>query len=364
MTPPRTPTSALSRPAVPAVPAVPAGPDGPAMPATLSRAAARVAPALRESIASLHPSLREVASYHFGWTDEHGRPTASNGGKSLRAALALLSARAAGASEQVGVPAAVAVQLVHEFSLLHDDVMDGDVTRRHRPTAWSVFGAGLAILTGDGLLARAIRVLTDASPVHGDHAARVLDQATEELITGQAADLAQERRADVTLADCLRMVEGKTGALLACAATLGAVLAGGSAGLLAALGDYGRTLGVAFQLADDLLGIWGDPESTGKPVYADLRAHKRTVPVVAALHSGGPAARELAGLLAGSDMTADEDLVLAVKLIEEAGGRSWAAAEAGRLARAAVSRLDGLGLPGDVHTELRDLAGFTVLREV
>ncbi len=209
-------------------------------------------------------------------------------GKALRPALALLSARAADAAAERAVPAAVAVELVHNFSLLHDDIMDGDTERRHRPTAWTVYGVGMAILAGDALLALAQDLLLEGQPPESVWASRCLSAAIQRLIAGQGADLAFERRGDVTVAECLDMAGDKTAALMACACSIGAVYVGGPAGMAKSLAGFGAYAGLAFQLTDDLLGIWGAPEVTGKPVRSDLRARKKSLPVVAAHHQRHP----------------------------------------------------------------------------
>ena len=159
--------------------------------------------------------------------DAEGTPTGSrSGGKALRPALTLLSARAAGAPAERAVPAAVAVELVHNFYLLHDDIMDGDTERRHRPTAWTVHGVGAAILAGDALLALAQDILLEDTAAQGLWAARCLSAAVLRLIAGQGADLAFEQRNDVNLPECLTMAGDKTAALMACACSIGAIHVG------------------------------------------------------------------------------------------------------------------------------------------
>src|SRR5579883_3101599 len=150
-------------------------------PAVLSAVRDLVDRPLREAIDRLAPKIRRVAAYHFGWEEADGRP-GNGGGKAVRSALAVLSAQAAGAPAQVGIPGAVAVELVHNFSLVHDDVMDGDTERRHRPTVWAVWGTTSAILTGDAMLALAQEVLLESPSPHKAAAARLLAEATRNLI--------------------------------------------------------------------------------------------------------------------------------------------------------------------------------------
>ena len=334
-----------------------------ALPTTLLRSRETVEPALRAAIDRLDTDSRLLARYHFGWTDAQGRPVDTGGGKAVRPALALLSAQAAAASAGVGVPGAVAVELVHNFSLLHDDLMDGDVERRHRQTVWSLYGAAAAILAGDALLALATQVLLDVGTLDAVEAARLLAEATQSLIRGQHADLAFEQRADVGVEECIDMAAGKTGSLLACSAAIGAVLAGADRDVVDALATYGMELGIAFQLVDDLLGIWGDTHVTGKPVGSDLRARKKSLPVTFAMAYGGAAGRELADWLATSGPDSDLEIERATQLVDAAGGRAWAAEEARRRLALGEQALDGVSLDVDAVAELKALGRFIATRE-
>lgn len=322
-----------------------------------------VDPALRAAVDTLPASIRHIAAYHFGWQDERGQPTEANGGKAIRPALALLTAEAVDGAAAAAVPVAVAVELVHNFSLLHDDVMDRDRTRRHRPTAWSVFGTGEAILAGDALLTLALEVLAGSGHPTVREQLRILSAAVLSLIEGQCADLAFEERADVGLTECLDMARGKTGALLGCACALGALSGGGGAEQVEQLRGFGEHLGLAFQFVDDLLGIWGDPAVTGKPVHADLHTRKKSLPVVAALASGTPAGRELDALYHREKPLAGTDLARAAELIDVAGGRDWSQAQADELLAQALRRLESTGVAAQAGTELGALSRLITLRD-
>ncbi|MEU6575399.1 family 2 encapsulin nanocompartment cargo protein polyprenyl transferase [Streptomyces sp. NPDC046805] len=311
--------------------------DGQEAAAILDSARASVDPVLRAALDTLPDSMRRIALYHFGWEHADGTPAADNAGKAIRPALVLATAAALGGPEgrAAAVRAAAAVELVHNFTLLHDDVMDRDTSRRHRPTAWTVFGEADAILAGDALQALALRLLAgDPHPASGAAAARLADCVVE-LCAGQHTDTAMEQRApdEVTLDEVLVMAEAKTGALLGCACALGALYAGAGEKEAAALDGFGRQAGLAFQLIDDIIGIWGDPSRTGKPAGADLAARKKSLPVVAALASGTPAAGELAELYRRP--YEEEDLERTALAVERAGGRDWAQTQAAdRMARA------------------------------
>ncbi|MFF0204868.1 polyprenyl synthetase family protein [Streptomyces sp. NPDC005017] len=330
-------------------------------PAALDRCRSLVRPALAAAVARLHPWVGEMAAYSLGWCEVGGTPAVGQGGKGgkgVRQALAVLGAEAAGAPARAGVAAAVAVELVHVFSLLHDDIMDGDEARRGRPAVWKAYGTGPAVLAGDALFALAVETL--AEQPGGAHAVRTLSAALSDLVRGQADDLLFAARPwtgpeRVTPDEYRAMAEHKTGALLGCSAALGAVLGGTDPGTAAALDRAGRHLGVAFQIVDDVLGIWGDPAVTGKPVHGDLRERKKTLPVLVAL--GTPAAGQLARLL-------DTDPQAAAELIERAGGRSAALDEARRHLAAVESALAGVPLRTTAVDELRSLLAFLVSREL
>ncbi|MEU4443419.1 family 2 encapsulin nanocompartment cargo protein polyprenyl transferase [Actinosynnema sp. NPDC050801] len=324
---------------------------------------AGVDPALRTAVDRLPDSMRTITGYHFGWWDEHGRPTGADAGKAIRPALALLGAQAVGGAVDAALPAAVAVELAHNFSLLHDDVMDGDTTRRHRPTAWHVFGVNPAVLAGDALLTLATDVLAGSGHPQAQQAIRVLSGAVQRLLDGQSADLAFEERADVRLAECVRMAECKTGALLGASCALGALFGDGRPEQVEHLRSFGERVGLAFQFVDDLLGIWGDPEVTGKPVYSDLQNRKKSLPVVAALTSDTPAGRELHPLYHAEHQLTPAELARAAELIEESGARAWAQGRADDLLVRAREHLRAAGPAERAAQELEAVARLATRRD-
>jgi geranylgeranyl diphosphate synthase type I len=185
----------------------------------------------------------------------------------------------------------------------------------------------------------------------------------QRLIAGQAADLAFERRDDVTLEECLEMAGDKTAALMACASSIGVIHVGAPAGLAMGLAGFGAHAGLAFQLTDDLLGIWGAPEITGKPVHSDLRARKKSLPVVAALTSGTQPGRELRECLASKDQLSEDDLLRAASLVAQAGGKQWAETEADTQLALAADCLAEADMPDDVRSEFAAIAEFITARQ-
>ncbi|MHB8378547.1 MAG: polyprenyl synthetase family protein [Acidimicrobiales bacterium] len=316
----------------------------------LARARSIVQPALNAATARLSPDLRSALDHHL-----------AGGGKYVRAGLVLMSATAGGGDEHDGVVGAVAMELVHNYSLIHDDIIDGDVERRHRRTLWAEFGVGSAIIVGDAMSILAFQVLLEEPTDARVRAAGLLGQATQSMITGQAEDMASELRSSLTVEECLRMEAGKTGALLSCSASLGAVLAEAPEGIVKALADFGSHLGVAFQAVDDVLGIWGESSVTGKPVGSDLRQHKKSLPISIAGELGVDVYATFASPL-GHDLT-EKEVAGALALLEECGARQETMAIGATHLRLALEALDGAPLVGGPRRELAAIANYVIERD-
>jgi geranylgeranyl diphosphate synthase type I len=319
-------------------------------PRGLLAAKALIPPALRAWTARLDPESAAPCRHQLGLD---GAP--NEGGKLVRPALCLLSAAAAGGEPSKVVSACVAVELVHNATLVHDDIMDGDALRRHRPTVWAKYGVPTAILAGDTLLSLGFEALTEDPHPAAPEAAADLARTLRILSSGQERDLRYARLPSITLRQCLSMLEAKSGSLLGYACRVGAAYAGAPAGHRSRFTGFGTDLGVAFQLVDDLLGIWGDPRATGKPAGSDLRARKKSAPVVAALASGGAAAARLAELYAARGPLDRRAVRDAARLVEQAGGRAWTLREIRRRTESALRQLDGLGIDPAARDGLGEL---------
>ncbi len=230
-----------------------------------------------------------MLTYHMGWvdTDNQALPP-GQGGKRIRPLLAALACSAVGGDWQHALPAAAAIELLHNFSLLHDDIQDDSPLRRGRPTVWRLWGAPQAINAGDAMFTLAhlaphrLRALGVDSDVVLDVLAD-FDATCLHLTQGQHLDMAFEKRARVSVDEYLTMIEGKTAALVSACATIGARIGAAGDATREHLAAYGRHLGLAFQIHDDWLGIWGDPAVTGKSAATDLMTRKKSLPVVYAL---------------------------------------------------------------------------------
>ncbi|MEV0370530.1 polyprenyl synthetase family protein [Streptomyces sp. NPDC050636] len=333
-----------------------------AVPDLLAQAHRHVGPALRRAVSGLHPELHRICGYHFGWFEQDGSPASGAAcGKAMRACLVLLSAASPHPDHATALQGAAAVELLHNWTMLHDDVMDGDKLRRGRATAWSVYGTDWAVLTGDALWAAANRCLLLADG-QGAAALALLMNTAAALINGQAADLDLTRRTPASIAvdEYATMAAGKTSALLECALGIGAALGGASEPTVQQLQRAGHYLGIAWQAANDIEDIWSDPAVTGKPAMNDLRERKPTLPLIAALHTRGAAAHTLArAVREGAVWPPPHDLAV---LIEQAGGRAAAQSLSDDYLATALAHLDRSGLPPDVGTAMKRLFRFIVTR--
>ncbi|MET8976716.1 polyprenyl synthetase family protein [Streptomyces sp. NPDC004539] len=282
-----------------------------------------VTPVMRSQVRALEPTLARICSYHLGFTDEHGAPSGTDGGKLTRAGLMLTAADGLGLRPQDVRCQAAALELLHNSTLIHDDIIDTDELRRGRPAAWKVFGAGPAILAGDALQALALRMVVDDPGPGRVAVSAVFAEATELVLAGQARELTVRLGPGTGVAEYDRIVTEKTSALLECALVTPAVRAGGPAPVVAALRGAGRHLGLAFQILNDVEDIWGDPAVTGKPVRSDIERRNPSFPVLAALTAGGPAAARLDRLWHADDTSAAHVAEI-VALVEESGGRRTA----------------------------------------
>lgn len=267
--------------------------------------------------------------YHMGWVDEHFRPQQVDGGKRIRPVLCLLACKAAGGTVGQALPAAAALELLHNFSLIHDDIQDESPLRRHRPTVWALWGRAQAINAGDAMFTLAHLALHGLSqaglPVERVLGAmRAFDEACVRLTEGQFLDMSFEQRLDVTTEEYMTMIGGKTAALLGASLRLGALIAGASSEEQQLLGDFGHGMGIAFQVQDDILGIWGDEALTGKSVQSDILTRKKSLPVVYGLQHpiAGPQLRALYAQPLGVD-----EVTQVLDLLEQVGAEAYAEAE-------------------------------------
>ena len=284
--------------------------------------------------------------YHLGWLNEQLAPASAPTGKRLRPLLCLLSAEACGDDAGRAQPVAVALELLHNFSLIHDDIEDHDSVRHHRPTVWALWGQAQGINAGDGMHVLSYLALLPLVElgVPAQAVLRLLESLAETslIITeGQHLDLAFERREDVSPAEYLDMIGRKSAALLSCAAASGAIVAGAGQPQVAALAQYGHQLGMGFQIRDDILGIWGEAETTGKPA-GDLYRRKKTLPSLYALSRTEGEDRAALRHLFATERPEAEDVARALAALERTGARRHCEQLVPRYSTAAREHLEPL----------------------
>ena len=325
----------------------------PTLEAELQRA---VAQAGGEGLDELHAML----AYHMGWQgDGAGIKTT---GKRIRPLLVLLACEAAGGVGRKAMPVAVAVELVHNFSLIHDDIEDDSSLRRGRNTLWKNWGVAQALNAGDAMYALAhlslLRLEETVSPATALKAARILQETCLRLTQGQYLDISYEGLRELPLEAYWPMIGGKTAALLSASAELGALVAGVNPAKQASYCQFGHFLGLAFQTQDDLLGVWGDAALTGKSTKSDLLTGKKSLPILYGLSLDGPFARRWRQGPVGPDEVVD----LAHQL-EAEGARGYTQETADRLTGQALEHLEDADPQGEAGEALRELAEMLVRRE-
>jgi len=316
--------------------------------------------ALRDALPGDDAGVARAVRYVMGWEDEDAQP-ASASGKRLRPLLTLAIAQIAGATAlDAAMPAAVAIELIHNFSLVHDEIQDRDAERHGRPTLWARIGDAQSINAGDLLFARAYASLATLPPQTGSACLDVLTEATERMIRGQWQDLEFESRLDVDPVEYLDMVAGKTGALIGAAAAMGAISAGLPADAVQSFERWGVAAGLAFQARDDFLGIWGDSAVTGKSNIGDLLRHKKTLPVLLGLAQPGSGAVLRTYFLGTPDASRVQ---VAREALESAGVRERSLEAAVQYRDEAERLLQRLPIGETARTELLGIGRLLVERE-
>ncbi len=305
--------------------------------------------------------------YHMGWSDDQFLPGEVQAGRRLRPLFTLRTCQATGGNPYDALPAAAAVELVHNFSLIHDDIEDQSDTRRGRPTAWALWGEAQAINAGDAMFTLAhltLQRLTGRGlpPERVVAAFHILDQANLALCQGQHLDLDFENYVDVDTEAYLRMIRGKTAALLGCAGQLGALVASSDLTLAKRYRRIGESLGLAFQIQDDLLGIWGREDETGKPVADDIRRRKKSLPIVYLLGNQDDPSAERLHVLFARDKLTEPEVTEVLSILEASNARLYAEELARYYLEAALAELEDTKPEPEAGQALVELADFLVRR--
>ncbi len=310
----------------------------------------------------------DILRYYMGWADETGAPALASAGKAVRPTLCLFGCEAVGGEVAQAIPAAVALELIHNFSLIHDDIQDGDETRRGRKTVWAVWGLPKALVAGNVLRVVADSALhnlpkSERAPLRWYRAVSLLTEAYLEMIDGQYLDISFEGRHDIGMDDYRRMISRKTGALLRCSLNMGATVGTDDASTVAAFRECGRALGYVFQIRDDALGVWGEESRTGKPVGSDIRRKKNSYPVVYAMENADTLDGRLLSEIYSKDALDDADVASVMGVMDRIGVQEHAHIEASEWADRAMAALVAVELSPEARRDIEDFTHFLLVRD-
>lgn len=322
---------------------------------------------LKQAMESYDTPFFDLLRYHLGWLEADGSPSAAETGKGLRPVLCLTACELAGGDWRSALPAAAGLELIHNFSLVHDDIQDQDDTRWGRATLWKVHGKSAAIAAGNAMRViadRTVLALTESgvAPAMVADAEAQFIQRYLEMIEGQYLDMSFEQAEQVTVDQYLDMIGKKTGALIESAMYLGALVGTGDRDVAHGFGSCGRRLGLAFQIRDDYLGIWGDPAATGKPVGSDIRRKKKSLPIVHLFQQATSAERTSLDAAYAKDEIEGGDVQKVLAMLDAHDAPAYVQRSAESHAEAAVRDLDSLNLPADAKRKLEAMAEFFVTR--
>ncbi|HIO65027.1 MAG TPA: polyprenyl synthetase family protein [Dehalococcoidia bacterium] len=338
------------------------------LPQMFQRYRANISRSLRDNLSQQHSDVYDMLRYYMGWVDENGRPHEAMEGKALRPTLCLFACEAVGGALEMAMPSAVALEFIHNFSLIHDDIQDRDEIRHNRKTLWAVWGDPKALVAGNVLRVVADECLHQLLDSGLDYdralaAGTLLTEAYLEMIEGQYLDLQFEGRHDISMSDYLNMISRKTGALIRCSLNLGAVVGAQEQGVGDAFKESGRAMGYVFQIIDDVLGVWGDEETTGKPVGADIRRKKNSYPVVYTMGRANDKDQKMLNEIYEKDELDDSDVDSVLAVMDRLDVKNQAQQEAEKYANVALESLAPVELSREARQEVEDLAHFLLVRD-
>ena len=340
----------------------------PPLPTVFQRYQESIDSALRNRLSDATSLVYMMLRYAMGWSDASGAPVSAPQGKALRPTLCLLTCEAVCGEYQRALPPAVSLELIHNFSLIHDDIQDRDEYRRHRPTVWKVWGEPIALIAGN-----VMRIVADTSMegLRGDSVSvadivtvnEVLTEASLEMIEGQHLDVAFEGRSDIGMKSYLDMISRKTGALIRTPMHVGAIMGTDDLAVIESFRECGRSLGYVFQIRDDVLGIWSEEKTTGKPVGADVRRKKNSLPIVHAMSQADRVQKRALEGIYDKEAVTDGDVDTVLDIMDSLGTEAFANSMAAEHCERGLERLKGIAIHPDARAEIEELSTFLLIRQ-
>lgn len=312
--------------------------------------------------------LYDMMQYHLGWLDEKLRKADQYRGKRFRPTICLLTYNSISGVYDKALPAAAAIELIHNFSLIHDDIEDMDEARRHKPTVWKLWGISQAINAGDGMHVMAniaaLRLkeinVTDTKIVD---VLSVINHTIMDLCEGQYLDMSFEKKLDITTEMYLDMVSRKTAALVEAAALVGAILATENEKIIEHFKKFGRNIGIAFQIVDDIIGIWEKTKDTGKPKASDIKNKKKTLPIIYAFEKSSKTEKKLLVEIYKKEVLDDRNVSNVLKILERVKAHEYSKNMARKFEDVALKELSKTEIKSESMKKLRMLAKFLVKRK-
>ena len=344
---------------------------GPELPGVFARYKSWVEKELARAVPGFASSpLHVLLQYHLGWVDQFGLQVMSpiSQGKALRPTLCLFACEALSNDASKASPAAAALEIIHNFSLIHDDIQDQDLERRHQPTVWYLWGVSKALVAGDALQSAGDLALLDTArrdvpPETVLKVSELLTASYLQMIEGQCLDLEFESRTTITTEEYLEMIACKTGSLIRSGLEIGALLATEDTATVEAFARFGSHLGRAFQIKDDFLGIWGDEATTGKPAGNDIRRRKKSFPIVFAFNqASGPAMDDLLMIYQQKEL-AEKDVERVLAILHEVGAGEQSQRLIDASAEEALESLAHVDLPQWAREEAEAVVYFLARRD-
>ena len=342
---------------------------GPSLPSMFDRYRSYLEDALADAVPPLeHHPINTLLRYHLGWSDQQGipSPTPASQGKALRPTLCMFACEAFDGQLDHAAPAAAALELIHNFSLIHDDIQDRGYERRHQPTVWAIWDTPRALVAGDSMQSlgdfTSIRAADSIPPATAIHVSALVTDSYLEMIEGQCRDLQFEQRETIGTHEYLDMIALKTGALIRSSMVVGAVLGTEDSETLEGVARFGRAIGRLFQIRDDYLGIWGDDAITGKSTDSDIVQRKKSYPIVYAFQESTGSNRTELSRLYAKDILDEPDVDRVLDILEDIGAAAQTDALTESTAEEARASLAVLELPQWAATDAYNLIDFMANR--
>ena len=310
------------------------------------------------------PNVYTILGYGMGWTDKFGKPVNKSTSKLLRPTLCLFAAEATGGDINKAIKTAIALEYMHNFSLLHDDIQDRDEIRHHRPTVWYVWGEPKAITAGNVLRSIADVTLSGllTEPSDALTISRTMTGGCLEMIEGQFLDISYESRKNIAVKEYLDMISRKTGALIRCSMELGAHIGSSDLDIVNSFRESGKALGCLFQITDDLLGVWGDEAKTGKPVGQDITRRKNSLPVVHAMSNSSGKQSEILKTIYSKNELGENDVDTVLSIMDNIGTKSYIRNMANEYSDIALQSFYSANIDSKHVSKFEELVQFLLIR--